>query len=805
MWSALGRAILRYRVQFLILLMLLTAGFAYMATRIELSYTYQRALPKDDPDFIRYEQFRSRFGGDDKVLLLGFSDPDIFKLDRFNAWYDTDRKIREIQGVKDVLSVTSLYNIRRNDSLVKFEFKPIITQRPSTQQELDSLKEIILNLPFYDGLAFKEETSATVMAVTFNEKELNSRNRISIVHDLVRLGDEFANKLNVEIHYSGVPYIRTYMMEKVSMEMGLFLGLAILVTTIILWVFFRSFNAVFFSVIQVIISAVWSFGTLALFGYKITLLTGLIPPLVVIIGLPNCIFLINKYQEELRKHGNKVKALSRTVEKVGLSNLLANVTTAIGFFVFYFTNSTMLMEFGIVAAVNVMTTYTIALFFIPIVFSYLPAPSGKATSHLEGKRINFLINWVDKLIHRHRRILYLITTVVTVVAIYGMFQVKVIGYVVDDLPKRDPIYTHLKFFESNFGGVLPFEVSIDSKKRNGIFTDNAKTLYKMRALQKKMAEYEELSRPVSIVEVLKFAYQSYNDGKPKYFILPGATELKKLSDYTKGVKGGEDRFASFIDSTHQYTRISYQVADIGSVRLKALLKEIQPRIDSIFPKEEYDVGITGYCSTFLKGNDYLFHHLMISLIIAIVLILIIGMILFRSVAIIILSKAPALIPLVITAGIMGFLGIPFKPSTILIFSIAFGIASDGTIYILTEYRNQLLKGKNTDKNKAISRTIHEIGISMIYTAVILFSGFVIFSVSSFGGTVSLGILLSVTLLVSLFTNLVLLPSILLSLEKRIVLKALKREPLINLMDEEEDIDHEKLEIQKRHHKKDENE
>ncbi len=796
MWSALGRNILRFRIQFLIALVLITIGFGYYATNIELAYTYTRALPSDDPDYVEYEKFRKLYGDDGKVIVIGFEDKDLFKLDHFNAWFDLDKEIRQVKGIKDVLSIASLYNLHKIDSLTKFEFRQIFKDKPASQAELDSLKEVIFNLPFYDGLAYNKKTGATLMAVTFNESALNSRDRISIVKDLVDLGDKFGLKINKEVHYSGMPYIRTVLMTQVGKEMVLFLVLAIAVTTLILWVFFRYFNAVFFSLIVVIISVIWSVGTLSLFGYNLTILSGLIPPLIVIIGLPNCIFLINKYQEELLRHGNKMKSLSRTVEKVGLSNFLANITTAIGFGVFYFTNSTILVQFGIVAAINVMTTYVVALFFIPIMFSYLPIPSVKATKHLKGKRINFLLEWVDKVVHQHRKLTYLITAIITGIAIWGMMKIKVIGYVVDDLPQDNPVNTHLRFFERNFNGVLPFEISIDTKKEGGVFSDNAKTLYKIKSLQKKLAEHPELSKPVSVTEVLKFAYQAFNDGDPKYFILPGATELKKLSEYTSSVKGKENRFATFIDSTKQHTRLSYQVADIGSVRMKELIAGVGVQIDSVFPKAEYEVKVTGYAHVFLKGNDYLFHHLFVSLFIAIGLILLIGIILFRSVAIIVLSKAPALIPLVITAGIMGFMGIPFKSSTILIFSIAFGIASDGTIYILTEYRNQLFKRKMVDEGKAISKTIREIGLSMIYTAVILFSGFAIFAASSFGGTVALGILISITLLVSLVTNLVLLPCILLSLEKRNVMKALKREPLINIIDEEEDIDLDKLEIQK---------
>ena len=812
MLSNISRGILRYRGTVSIILLLITLFFGWKASKIELSYSYARALPKSDSAFVTYEKFKELFGEDGSVLVLGFEDKNFFELKKFNDWYDLADAIKSIEGIQDVVCVPKIYNLHRDDSLMKFSIEPVVKEKPKTQQELDSIKEILLSLPFYSGLAYNKETGATLMAVTFDKNNLNSKNRISIAGKIEEAGLKFAKDNKIDIHFSGMPFIRTKYAQKIASEMEMFMILAVLVIAIILYVFFRSLTAVFFSIIVCLVGVVVSVGTIVLMEYKINVLSGLIPPLIMVIGVPNCIFIINKYQEELLFHGNKIKALSRTIEKVSLSNFLANVTTGIGFGVFYFTNSVLLMEFGIVAAINVMTTYAIAHILLPIIYSYLPAPSARHTKHLKGKRINRALEIIDNLVHNHRRKIYGVIAILVAVSVWGMMKIKIIGFVVDDLPQKDRIYTDMHFFEKNFGGVLPFEIIVDTKKENGVFSGNARTLYKIKTFQKSMEQFPELSKPISAVEVLKFANQGYNDGNPKHFILPGVDGLKKLSDYASGLKGNQSKLASFIDSTKRFTRISFQMKDIGSDKMKLLIAEVKPKLDTIFnfDKEtktwvadslKYDVSITGNSLVFLKSNDYLFHHLFVSLLIAIGLILIIGMALFRSVAIIVLSKVPCLIPLLMTAGIMGFLDIHFKPSTILIFSIAFGIASDGTIYILAEYRNQLRKTPRHEVKQSVSRAVRGIGISMIYTNIILFFSFAIFAASSFGGTQALGILISITLLVSLLTNLILLPCILLSLEKRKYVKAMMQEPLINIIDEEEDIDLEKLVIQKQEQEK----
>ena len=538
---------------------------------------------------------------------------------------------------------------------------------------------------------------------------------------------------------------------------------------------------VFFSLVIVAVGVIWSVGLLELFGYKITVLTGLIAPLIMVIGIPNCVFLINKYQSEYLLHKNKIKALARMIETIGVTLFLANVTTAIGFGVLYFTNSAMLVEFGVVAGISVLTTYIITLILIPVLLYALPVPKTKQTKHLEGKRINALLSKIDQWVQFKRPIIYTVTTIITIISIFGLVRVNIEGYVVDDLPKNDPIYTDLHFFEKSFNGVLPFEVSIDTKKENGLFTENAKTLYKIKALEAIFSNYPEFSKPLSIVGAIKFSYQAYKGGNPKYYKFPSVTDLKKLSDYSGSIDNQNGKMKSFIDSSKSITRVSFQMADIGSERIKQLVTDIKPKVDSIFDPKDYKVSLTGHSLVFLKSNDYLLDNLFESLLIEILLIALVGMILFRSVSIIVLSKIPCLIPLVITAGIMGFLGIRFKPSTILIFSIAFGISSDGTVYLLTKYRQELLK-TNGNATLAISNAIKDTGLSMIYTSVILFFGFSIFSVSSFGGTAALGILISLTLLISLFTNLILLPAILLSINSKKQRKLMMETPIVELED-----------------------
>lgn len=807
MWAHIAKFILRKRLPIIISLAVLTAILGYYATKAQISYEAPRLLPDHDSTAIRYKEFKNRFGQDGSVMVIGISDSNLYAVKNFNAWFDLGNALKKVEGVKAVVSIARVQKLIRNDALEKFETRQVFSNKPTTQNELDSIKKQVDTLVFYKGIIFNDTAHATLMAITFDNRFLNTKQRVQIVDNIIAEVNKFVEQTKIEVHYSGMPYIRTAVARKIENEMTLFMILAIIVTAIILMVFFRSVLPVIFSLLVVIVGVVWSIGLLVLWHYQISVLTALIPPLLIVIGIPNCIMILNKYHTEFRLHGNKLEALSKAIEKVSISLFMANITTSIGFAVFCSTDSKLLFEFGLIASISVMLTYAISLILVPIVFSFLPSPSLEHTKHLQSRLVTKILEKIDYWVHYNRKTIYTVVSVLVVISIVGMFKILPLGYVVDDLPKKDPIFLDLKYFEKNYNGVLPFEIAIDTKKPNGVFADGGRTLYKINKLQKLMATYPQFSKAVSVVEGIKFFNQAYENGNKKDYRLPGALELQKLAAYAKvDANSNTDQFVAFIDNSKRYTRVSIQMKDIGSLEFAKLLNEITPRIDSVFnfdyetntfvaADKKYDVTITGNSIMFLKGNQFLVQNLLESVLLAIILIAIVLYTLFMSPNMILVSVIPSLIPLMITAGIMGFCHIYIKPSTILVFSIAFGIASDGTLYFLTKYRQEIKIARGSI-SKAVSLTIRETGVSMIYTAIILFCGFGIFSASSFGGTAALGILISVTLLIAYCSNLILLPCFLLTLEKKLTNKAFLQEPLIDVFDEEEDIDPDGLKIKK---------
>lgn len=740
----------------------------YQASQVRLSYDFSRAIPTNNPKYKAYQEFRKKFGEDGNLLVIGIQTDKLFDAKTFNAWAGLQRELKKVKGVDDVLGVPSAVNLVKIPDTEKLKADTIFPDRDLTQAEVDSASSVFLNLPFYRQLLYNPATHAWLMGVRINKDLMASRERLSIVQHINTLADEFGKKNNLAVYKSGLPHIRTELSLRITREMRFFIVASLVLSALILLIFFRSLTAMWLSLAVVFIGVIWSFATIHLFGYKISVLNALIPPLIVVIGIPNCIYFLNKFHTAYGETGDKRRSLVMMVERMGVVTLFCNLAAAIGFAVFALTQSQILKEFGVVAGINIIALFFISLVFIPAVLSFLPPPKSRHTKYLDSPRLN---RWLDRLERwslNHRRLIYAISIAVVAVSVAGIFRLKTLGFIVDDLPKEDKLYTDLRFFEKNFEGVMPLEILVDTRKKRGVI--NLSNLEKIDSLSQFLTSIPDIARPLSITEGLKFAKQAFFDGDSLNYSMPSSYDLPALSQYLnfRNEGGAKNSFAklvtTFMDSNRQQARISVSMADVGSNRLPRILDSISQRVNQLFEKDKYTVELTGTSVTFLEGNKYIINGLKDSILWAFVLIALCMLYLFRSARILLCSLIPNIIPLLITAGLMGWLGIPLKPSTVLVFSVALGIAIDVTIRFLVNYKQEL-PHNNFDMKQTVIETIHSTGISIIYTSLVLIAGFIIFCFSGFDGTKALGWLTSLTLVTATLTNLVLLPSILISFVK----------------------------------------
>nr|WP_299073934.1 MMPL family transporter [uncultured Allomuricauda sp.] len=783
-WPKVASIILRNRILILLGVAAFTVFLGLQWKNMQFSNTEANILPDDHPATIQYNAFKNIFGEEGNAIVLAIRDSSLFTPEKFNRWNKLSKQLEAFPEIDFVVSTDNLKVLVKDNDKQEFIMKPFIENQPETKEEVEKLKNHLFNeLPFYDNLIYNPE-SGTIQTIAYLDKDIMNtavRNEF-ILNDLADLVDSFEEETNLDVRVSGMPYIRTWNTKSIVDEIGIFIVAALLVTSIIFFFFFRSFRATLISMCVVIIGVMWAFGILGLLRYEITILTALIPPLIIVIGIPNCIFLINKYQQEVKKHGNQALSLQRVISKIGNATLMTNITTASGFATFIILDSDLLKEFGIVASINIIGIFILSLLIIPIVYSFMPLPKNKHLKHLNKKWIDIFVNWMERMVRHHRIGVYITSVIVLVLSIVGIYQIEITGSRIEDLPKDTHYFKDIRFFEEEFDGIMPMEIVVDTKKKNGAI--KPATLRRMDQLGTIIEETPELSKPISLVNLIKYSKQAFYNGIPKYYQLPTSQENTFIMDVARKSSNDGNILESFVDSTGQTARITTYLRDVKIDRMEEIEQDMQQSIAKLFPAERFNVFITGKALLFLKGTKYLVKNLLLSLALAIGLISLFMAYLFRSFRMIIISLVPNLLPLVITAGLMGYLGVPIKPSTILVFSIAFGISVDDTIHFLAKYRQELAANRWQIK-KSVYAALRETGVSMFYTSIVLFFGFSVFIISSFGGTKALGGLVSATLLFAMLANLVLLPSLLLSLERSIANKEVLKKPQIDILPKDE--------------------
>ena len=780
-WTTISQLILNNRFLILSVLTLLTVLWIDQWKHIRFTFTEANLLPDKHEENIRYKDFLEIFGEEGNLLVIAIKDNDFFSQEKLKMWKELRIEMTKFTEIDYVLSFDNLKEIVKNQKLRRFELKSVLKpQKQDTFNILTLKQKLFLELPFYENLILNKKTGSIRMGIYMDKNIVNtSKRKDFILNKFIPLIKNFEDKNNVKIYKSGMPYIRTLNAQNIVDEIGLFVLTALFVTSFIFFMFFKSIRATLISVLVVLIGVCWALGTLGFLGFEITVLTALIPPLIIVIGIPNCIFLINKYQQEVNEHGNQSKSLEQVIIRIGNASLMTNLTTACGFSTFILTESKLLKEFGIIASINIIGIYLISITTIPILYSFMRVPNKKHLQHLKNKTIQKFIKILEQIV-KHKKInTYTTSLVLIILSIIGIYQINISGSMLDDMPKKQGFFKDIVFFDEQFNGIVPLQIIVDTKRKDGVI--KLSTLKRLEKIENVIKNIPELSDPNSVTQIVKFAKQAYYNGNPNYFSLPSSQENRFIMSYFKNYKpeSAKNFTSNFVDKENKIARITTFMKDISTIRIEEIEKELTREINEIFPKDRYNVNLTGKSLIFLKGTKFLVKNLVISLALAILLISLFMSYMFRSIQMIIISLIPNIVPLLITAGMMGFAGIPLKPSTILVFSIAFGISVDNTIHFLAKYRQELFDS-NWKIQPSVYRALRERGVSMFYSSVVLFFGFSVFMISDFGGTVALGGLVSLTLLVAMLSNLILLPSLLISLKRSISNEKVIREPKIKI-------------------------
>ncbi len=869
MWSRVASFILRNRLFILAIIGIITVFFGYYAvTSLKVDNRFGNTLPKDDPIQMDYENFKLQFGEDGSTLVIAVQTDSLYTEENLKKWRELGYKILKFKGVDNVVSEATLFGMTNNIAKNEFEIHRIFSDTTFRDKSIEDVRKEIRKNPIYRGLLYNDTSNVSLLMIGIDEKVLSNPKKSGVVLKIEALANQYEKHFG-KVYFAGLPHIRVVVGKRIVAEMYIFLALSIFASSLLLFIFFRSLYVVFLCNTVVFISVIWALGSIAFMGFELSIIMALIPPLLIVIGVPNCVFLITRYHQEYVRLDNKMRALFVMIKRIGSVTFLTNLTTAVGFVTF--TSSDKLAQFGIISSWNIMVVFVLSLAIIPIFASFAKPPKPRHLKHLSRIYSQGFIEIIVKIVTKYRPWIYVSSVVLVIFSLYGMTKIISTGNVTSDIPKDDPILLDLKFVEHHFGGSIPFEITVNYKEKGRLF--NIETMRKVESIQQLFAKDTLFSKSISYVDLIKSINMAYHRGDPSKFTLISNRDKLRLKKYIdkldlSSLNGGAVSLKSLVDTTNTTLRIRMQMKDLSidkvgptldalKIKTEKILNPDKPTLERLYSKivkgsagamdsiiyehtgvfnnltalvsngndqkqmafdmnpdkiksymgtaqfnknlkkaieaESYDLVFTGIKVVQTEGTKYLFVNLLQSLIFAVISIAIMMAFLFRSFRIILVSMIPNIIPLLFTAGIMGYFQIPLKPSTILVFGIALGITVDNAILFLGKYRNEL-KQHGWDVRFAILHSLRETGLGIFYTSVILFFGFLMFVFSQFGGTKALGLLVSITIMVGMATNLIILPALLLTLERKFSMRSFQ-EPFFDIYNEETDYDVDKLEIE----------
>ena len=531
MWRKFASLILRNRLFILCIITILTVFFGYYAvTSLKIDNRYGNTLPKESQAQSDYLKFKEEFGEDGSTLVIAIQTDSLYTETNFTKWKELGDSILQYDGVENVISEATLFTIRNNIKENRFEIKRIFSDLAFKEKDIDSIEREIKHNPIYNKLLYNDSTNVSLLLIGMDEKFLANKKKSDVVLKIEKLATKY-EKYFGPTHFAGLPHIRVVVGKLIIKEMYFFLALSIFASSLLLYIFFRSFRVVMQCNIVVFISVIWALGSIGLCGFNLSLMMALIPPLMIVIGVPNCVFLITRYHQEIEKHGNKIRALYTMIRRIGAVTFLTNLTTAVGFCTF--TSSEKLMEFGVISSINIMVVFVLSICIIPILASFSKKPKERHLRHLyrvySKGFIEKIVGWVTN----RRPIIYISSIVLVIFSIIGMTKIEATGNVTGDLPKDHQITQDLRFVEKSFGGAIPFEMTINYKQPGRLFKQE--TLYKVEEIQEIFAKDSLFSKSLSLVDMIKVINMAYyGNDKEQYKIISNRDKVfitKRIGGY----------------------------------------------------------------------------------------------------------------------------------------------------------------------------------------------------------------------------------------------------------------------------------
>jgi uncharacterized protein len=732
----------------LFFLTLITAFMAFQVSKIGFDYDFERFFPEGDPETEFFFQHRQKYSTENDFVLFSLeNDKGIFDevfLKEARRFQDS---LETLPHVKSVQSLLDLSDPIKEPLFGAFFERPYLRWEEPEFYAIDSAR--IFNSPDLVNTFITADGRALAMI-------LDHAPYLSKVKC-----DELANSVNrVVPHFhfdalykSGRSIGQGYFVARMQKELLLFVSASVLLIVLFLLIAFRSAWGVVVPLIVVFMSIIWLLGVMRITGKEIDLLLTILPTILFVVGMSDVVHILSKYFDELRKGKEKMAAIKVSVKEVGLATFLTSITTAVGFLTLMSSSIIPIREFGIYSAVGVLIAYILAFTLLPATMTLTPAPKlriGASGKDFWSDRLHLFYLWIIK----NRRGIGWASVLLGVVCIIGISLIQVNNFLLEDLRKDNPFRIEFDYFEKEYAGVRPFELSVDLKDSSSSIFE-PEVLRKLDKLDGFLHEEYGAGFIISPLNFVKSLNKASHNGNPEYYVLPESNrEIRKL---TKDLERGKrmSALSSFMTPELNECRFAGKIGDWGKQEIEKKNLALAAFWDQEMGHETMSFHLTGTATLIDLNNEYLSTTMIYGLLIAFLIVALIVGVMYKDWKMIIIALIPNLLPLMMIAALMGYTGINLKVSTSIIFTIAFGIAVDDTIHFVGRLRLELSKGRS--RQYALKRSFIGTGKAIIITSLILIAGFLTLIMSTFKGTFYTGALLSLTLLFAVIVDLLLLP------------------------------------------------
>lgn len=746
--------ILKFRIPILGIILCLFTISIFGARDVPVDNSIKIWFVEDDPNMQDFTEFNETYGGDEFIsVALKTTGDSIFNPRDLKIISNISDDLKKVKGVTYVVSVTDAVDVWGVDDTI--HIGKLMEDLPKSGAEAQKLRERIFSNPLYIGTIISEDGKTTLITARLQDTSIIDERRAEIVGEVRGIAKRYEEEWGDTIHIAGIPVLNITLNELTFKDLTMFVPITILLTVFTLYITMRRWSAVVLAISAVGISVVISMGLYKLTGKSMSMMTTMVPTLIMVIGVADSIHIINHYFERVLDSGGRSKRdiLVNTIRVIGIPCLMTTVTTAVGFSTLGLSQMVPVRETGLFTAAGIFTAFFVTITFIPICYSFMRLPK-KKTPHDEGRgAIVSVLNWFYRLSTTYPVPIVIFGAMLFAGSIYYMTKINVETQDIEFMRESHPLRVAYYFMEDNVGNVTPVEFIIEGEPGTGHEPD---TLKAVEEFQDYLATDPDISTSLAVTDLIKRLNMAFYENDPDSYTIPGTREAvaQLLLLYEMAPDGELEYFLNF-DSSGM--RVSGRAKNITSNQCKILLN----RTDKYF-KENLPEGLTGRMTgivpLYVHMVDYIIRSQMVSFSLAFVIIFFLLGLQLKSVRLGLISIIPNTIPIAMTMGAMGLFGINLDTATVMISTVAIGIAVDDTIHFLNRYKLEFRQVN--DHEEAIRRAMKTSGRAIVTTSIILLFGFWTLLFGSFKPTTYFGFLSGVTMLTALIGDLLVLPAVL---------------------------------------------